>query len=372
MTSTLVYGPAYLDRVLRVDRPLLQGAPGATVDGSVKCLRTLLVEPSPDRLEITSSSASFVVDPLPRDWPGPRGSLVTEPFGERSAVASEHRVAGGAWLDDLGGMGAGYAAALGGTLVSALGSEDDPMSAAIADLLERERIVHRPITILDRAADWTLLVTSGPHGDKLAIGFRGCHEAVRALPELPRTDQPDLVVVAGLPNRLAAEALGRHAGSVRMLAPAMRNMTDSDPPLASLSGLFDLLCCNRREWETLADREAVAAQLSVLAITDGPQGSLVRYRGIEGHAEFTIPAFPRDTPPKDTNRAGEAYASALVTTLLVGGWRPPAAVPSDLARRAAAHASATAALVLDQEQFGFPSAAQVQAALRAERVGTPG
>jgi len=51
--------------------------------------------------------------------------------------------------------------------VSALGPVDDPTSRAVADLLAARGVVHRPIRVVDRAADWTLLVTSAEHGGKL-------------------------------------------------------------------------------------------------------------------------------------------------------------------------------------------------------------
>ncbi len=119
-------------------------------------------------------------------------------------------VRGLSWHDDLGGMGAGFAAALGGELVSALGSETDPVSvAAVSTRLGEYGIRHRPIRVPHQPADWTLLLTSGPFGDKLPVGFRGCHAAA-----IPSVGRPfvrrlacDVRVVAALPNPLAAEAL---------------------------------------------------------------------------------------------------------------------------------------------------------------------
>src|SRR5690606_33810533 len=133
---------------------------------------------------------------------------------------------------------------------------DDPMSARIAELLAREGIAHRPIRVPDRRADWTLLVTSAGHGDKIAIGFRGCHAALTTLGEIPDAPAFDLIAVAGLPNRLIAEALNRHPSAIRFVAPAMRNMIDRDPPLSHLAPRIDILSCNRREWDALDDRDA--------------------------------------------------------------------------------------------------------------------
>jgi ribokinase len=152
-------------------------------------------------------------------------------------------------------------------------------------------------------------------------------------------------------------------------------MTDRRPPLADFAAAVDLLSCNRREWEALADRDRqeVARRIRVLAVTDGPRGSLVRFRRPDGVAtEVRVAALPRSAPPRDTNRAGEAYAATLVTTLLDAGW-VPGPLDRDLARFAAERAAAAAALELDLADFGFPGAAAVDAALRAGEVpGDPG
>jgi ribokinase len=278
-------------------------------------------------------------------------------------------VVGLAWHDDLGGMGAGFAAALGGQLISALGAENDPTSRAVADLLRQAGVRHRPIRVADRPADWTLLVTSAEYGDKLPVGFRGCHEAVGSLP----TGGPcDLRVVASLPNRLAAEALEAPGARVRSFAPAWRNVTEGGYPIARFARAIDILCCNRREWEAIEGPEELARHVSLLAITDGARGCSVRFRGEAGNAEeIALPAFPRRHPPRDTNRAGEAFAATLITILLAGGWTPREPADAGLVHAAAIRASAAAALVLDRERFGFPDDAEIEAALRAGSVGEP-
>jgi ribokinase len=141
-------------------------------------------------------------------------------------------------------------------------------------------------------------------------------------------------------------------------------MTDRDLPVTKFADAIDILCCNRREWESLEGREEVAWQVSILAVTDGANGSVVRYMTPEGEpGRVVIPAFPRARPPQDTNRAGEAYASTLVSTLLEGGWTPGASEPA-LVGAAALRASVAAALVLDRRAFGFPNPAEVDAALQ--------
>jgi ribokinase len=175
--------------------------------------------------------------------------------------------------------------------------------------------------------------------------------------------------VAALPNPLAAAVLRQPGAAVRFFAPAMRNMRDRELPVGRFAEAIDVIACNHREWESLEDREAVAWQVSILAITDGPRGSSVRFTTPIGEPGMvTVPAFPRAASPGDTNRAGEAYAATLLATLLDGGWSPGVADES-LIRYGAERASAAAALVLDRLDFGFPPAAAVDAALRAGRIG---
>ena len=359
---TLVFGPAYLDRVLRVDRPLLDLRDGPPIDQSVDGHLEFgpgltLVDPGGATIEVT----------LPGDWPGPTGSIILSQRLSGGEGGWHRTVIGEAWRDDLGGMGAGFAAALGGELVSALGPDDDPTSRVVADLLAARGVTHRPIRVADREADWTLLVTSAGHGDKLPVGFRGCHSAIDSF--APFSERScDLRVVAALPNRLAEGVLRAPGAAVRFFAPAMRNVLDRDCPIGRFAGTIDVLSCNRREWESLPDREEVAWRVSILAITDGPLGSLVRFTTPSGEPGIVrVSAFARSCPPRDTNRAGEAYAATLLTTLLDAGWQGGPADES-LVRLAAERASVAAALVLDRLDFGFPEPARIDAALRLGRV----
>ena len=113
--SVVVFGPAYLDRVLRVDRPLIERDQGPPIDQSVEGQWKFapdgaieLVDPGGFALEIAP----------PRDWPGPLGRVPPDPSPPgRPARAPDGP--GDPWHDDLGGMGAGYAAALSGLLYSA-------------------------------------------------------------------------------------------------------------------------------------------------------------------------------------------------------------------------------------------------------------
>lgn len=360
--TTRVFGPAYLDRVLLVEGPLVEPEHGGPVDQSVDGAWKF----GPGLTLVDPAGGVFEIE-LPAGWPGPTGEVALSQAVRQVPAPWRRCLRGLAWHDDLGGMGAGFAAALGGELISALGDADDPASRAVADRLAAVGVVHRPIRVAGHAADWTLLITSAAFGDKLPIGFRGCHAAVATLG--PATAEPcDLRVVASLPNRLAAEALRAPGAAVRLFAPAMRNMTDRDCSLSSFAGAIDVLSCNRHEWESLADREEVAWQLSVLAVTDGPAGSVVRFTDPTGEpVSLRRPAFPRSRPPRDTNRAGEAYAAALVATLLDAGWSPGVVEPG-LVRRAADRARAAAALVLDRPDFGFPTDLEIDAVVAAGRV----
>lgn len=359
---TLVFGPAYLDRVLRVDRPLVDPRLGPPLDQSVDGS----LEPREGVTILDPSGYTMAID-SPEDWPGPWGVIKLSRSLLGGIRADRVEVKAISWQDDLGGMGAGYAAALGGELISALGPDGDPTSMAVAQGLRRAGIAHRAIRVDGRPADWTLLISSGEFGDKLPIGFRGCHASLRSLEPWIREDG-DLRVVAALPNVLAAQALRAPTKAVRLFAPAMRNMVDRDPPVSSFADAIDVLSCNRHEWESLEDREQVAWQVSILNVTDGAKGSRVRFTTPTGEpGRVDVPAFPRDRPPRDTNRAGEAFASTLVEALLDGGWSG-GVVDEDLVRHAAIRASAAAALVLDLTDFGFPDARAIDEALGQGRV----
>jgi ribokinase len=177
-------------------------------------------------------------------------------------------------------------------------------------------------------------------------------------------------VVASLPNRVSAELLAAAGAALRVFAPAMRNAVDREYPISRFSHAIDLITCNRAEWESIEDREEVAWSVSILIVTDGARGSRVRYTRPSGdHGTLTIPAFPRARAPKDTNRAGEAYGSAFVATLLAAGWEArTGAIDDALVRLAAERGSAAAALVLDWKGFGFPSDGEIDAAVAAGRV----
>jgi ribokinase len=362
-----VFGPTYLDRVLRVAGPLIGGGQGDSIDQSVE---GEWMFGDPDRINVIACDGSRLDMSLPTDWTGPRGTIqlrgpIRDGWTGRRAIRA---IRG---HDDLGGMGAGYAAALDGVLHSALGPETDPVSRAVAEWMAHYGIRHQAIRIPDRAADWTLLVTSGESGDKLAIGFRGCHASLDAGDLARRAEAScDLRVVAAWPNRLVDPILRAPGARTRFFAPSLRNMADRDNPLVHFADRIDLLSCNRVEWETLAERESVAEAVPIVVVTEGPHGCDVRFKDIRGQSRrFHVPAFPRARPPSDTNRAGEAFASTIVTTLVEQGWDGGSRfVDESLMRMATGRAAASAALELDRVEFGFPTVEEIDAALQTGRV----
>lgn len=362
-----VFGPAYLDRVLRVDGPLLDRDGGPPLDQSVEGRPRF---GDKGRVELIDPLGTTLSIAVPDDWPGPRGDVeLARPLA--SPAQGVRNLRAESWADDLGGMGAGFASALGGTLVGVLGGESDPMSRAVMALLSRHKITHSCLRVDDRPADWTLLISSGRHGDKLGVGFRGCHAALDPEALAPALAEPcDVRVVAGLPNRLSAVALEAPGAGLRLFAPAMRNMIDRAPPVSEMAGAVDVFTCNRQEWEALDDREEVAARVSILVVTDGASGFTVRYTDPQGDARtIRAPAFPRDRPPRDTNRAGEAFAAALVATLVRLDWDSASGVIDDDAMATAMRrASAASALVLDRLDFGFPTDAEIDEATALGRV----
>lgn len=349
--STHIYGPAYLDRVLRIDRPLLDLKTAAPLDRSVDGR----LEPG-EGLTIADAAGGRILVEAPANWPGPWGIVRLEDSLANAKGAWHRRVLGLDWHDDLGGMGAGYAAAFGGTLVSALGRSDDPHTQSIVSLIARAGIVHQPLHVHGARSDWTLLLTSAEYGDKLPIGFRGCHASLK---DLGVIEPCDLRVVASLPNRLCAEALSAPGARVRFFAPTMRNMLDTACPLRRFAHHIDILSCNQGEWSALRDRDLVEACISIVVVTGGASGSRVRFLSTGGRRDEVFePAFPRARPPQDTNRAGEAYSSTFVSTLLGHGWAGGAANP-EMIRACALRASAAAALILDRRRFGFPDPAEI-------------
>ena len=213
-----VFGPAYLDRVMRVDQPLHDPETEAPLDQSVDGVWRFT---GGSTLRLRDPSGFEIDAQPPANWPGPFGEIVlNRTLRTGKSVAGIMRVQGIGWNDDLGGMGAGFASVLKGTLVCALGAETDPTSQAVWSYLNQAGIDCQPIRVERQAADWTLLISSGTFGDKLPIGFRGCHAAID-LSRLEGLETPgcEVMVVASLPNAIS-EAL-REARGKKIKAAAL-------------------------------------------------------------------------------------------------------------------------------------------------------
>ena len=96
-----VFGPAYLDRVLRVDQPLIDPALGPPLDQSVDGTWKFGANRS---LELADPAGYAIEVELPVDWPGPTGSIrLARPI--RLASQAGARCRGLSWHDDLGRNG---------------------------------------------------------------------------------------------------------------------------------------------------------------------------------------------------------------------------------------------------------------------------
>lgn len=351
----LVFGPAYLDIVIRVAEPIADRSIDLGCDGH-------LVPDRIDRLEIVCPNGASVKIPGLRGTACPTGRLMAAndivPSGLRRTIAVVET------LEDLGGMGAGYAAALGARLFSALACPGDPLSARVRKALEHQGIEHIPVRFDEIArADTTIILTSGASGDKMPIGLRGCHASLAAEDVLGHDSAP-IVVVASLPNAVMDVVLREHHRSLRILAPSARNCRERDDALGRLAAVTDLLALNAGEWAELteADRRAFEESAAILSVTRGPEGAEILWRNERGERESHFePAFPRHRPPVDTNRAGEAFASHLILKLVEEGWsHVRQSVDAQTIRIAARHASAAAGLVIGMPRFGFPTCEEVE------------
>ena len=91
-------------------------------------------------------------------------------------------------------------------------------------------------------------ITSGEFGDKLPIGFRGCHAG--AGPGRVRLPAPRGHATCAswphCPTPWRRECSARRARACRFFAPAMRNVLDRDCPVSSFARSIDILSCNRQ------------------------------------------------------------------------------------------------------------------------------
>jgi sugar/nucleoside kinase (ribokinase family) len=360
----VVYGPAYLDRTWRVAGrlapPDMPPADHSVTARSVKPCResgtALLVE-----------SAGGDVLRVRGDANGAgRNVTVREArlFGPAlQPVESEVRLSGRS--DALGGMGYGYALALGGRLVTPLG--EGPGADRIHRLLKASGLAYNAIVVPRCRADTTDLVLGGPpdRPEKLAVGMRDASMQVTADMLAEAGADAALTVVCSLPSAVSRDLLKR-AGGCKVFAPSLRYVCETDFPEAL--GCADLVVMNEREWRTAREPIEALRPTALAAVTRGTDGASVLWHAGEESRELHLPALPRQDVA-DPNRAGEAFAAGLVGALAdLGAIGPEGRLSLDRPTIAEAAWQATLAawLELDLTEVAFPSRAEVRE-LREER-----
>ena len=133
-----MFGPAYLDRVLRVDRPLFEPSLGPPFDQSIDGDVEVHFDSQGSMSSIPRATRSRST--VPDDWPGPTGEVRLTSI-IRAGAAGRRSLRGLDWHDDLGGMGAGYAAALERDAWSApSGRKTTRRAMAISERLDRAAV----------------------------------------------------------------------------------------------------------------------------------------------------------------------------------------------------------------------------------------
>jgi sugar/nucleoside kinase (ribokinase family) len=342
----LIFGPAYLDVVLTLDRPLL--ADGPTLDQSLPAARLTprddgvveVTEPAGDRL-------TCLLPPGSAEWAA--AYELCEPVLARTrpgqVLVGEYPVVRA--VRQLGGMGAGYAKALGGLLRMPVG--DDAVGCEVLRLLAAHGIDAVPALLPGCASDTSLLLQTSS-GDKLAIGVRRAMTRWQAGEEDHALAKgAGALVFCGAPNALLAAVLEQSPDIPVMCAPALRNACDRSVPLAALAAKIDYLTLNVLEWVQLEDRERLRREVPVITVTEGARGSRV----LLGEREIHLPAAPVHGPV-DTNRAGETYGAVFFQILRRTCPDFPRGVTAEAAEQAAHCAAMQAAKQLALREFGFP------------------
>ncbi len=353
----LVFGPAYLDVVVETAQPLLPSEPALLLDQS---LAATGVTPRDDGLLVVLGPTGDVLRfSLPACHAAAAASYhLAEPVLARLRGAQAQPVRGdyavARFLTQLGGMGAGYAAAFAGVLCAPVGTEDtrpDATAWQVLDWLAQQQIRTAPAYLPDCASDRSLVLLSA-RGDKLAIGVRQAMVRWRAgKDERALAETADALVFCGAPNVLLAEICSRCPAAPVMCAPALRNVCDTAPSLAELAPYIHYMTMNALEWAQLAQREELRRQVPVISITDGPRGSRIYC----SEQEFAIPALPFHGAA-NTNRAGETYGSTFFKVLLATqpDFYRHRHVDAAVALRAGQIATAQATRQLAIAGFAFP------------------
>jgi sugar/nucleoside kinase (ribokinase family) len=280
---------------------------------------------------------------------------LAEPILARLLGAAAVRTVGGEFVvrryrTQVGGMGAGFALALGGLLRAPFGR--DAVAELVLGELATAGVRALPEYLSDCASDTSLVIIS-PRGDKLCVGVRQAMIRWRTTPrDRALVHSAASLIFCGAPQAMLAEVFAWRPDVPVMCAPAMRNVSDVDCPLAEFAAHIHYLALNALEWEHLPGKERLREEIPVISITDGPHGSRILLRG---GAEYAIPATPRPGP-LNTNRAGETYASTFFKVLLHDAptFFRTRRLAGDIAVRAGQIASRQAARQLDITGFAFP------------------
>jgi sugar/nucleoside kinase (ribokinase family) len=257
--------------------------------------------------------------------------------------------------DALGGMGPGYALALGGHLATPLGEGED--ADRIRRLLSAAKLSYNAIVAPGCRADTTDLLL-GDRGEKLAVGLRDASAHVRASALGCDRCTAAICVVCSLPAQVSSDLLER-LGGCRMLAPSLRYVRDAGFRRALARA--DIVAMNRREWQA-AGCPAEALHPGALAIvTAGARGADILWRTADGHERLEVPALRREHVA-DANRAGEAFAAGFVGALTARGAldaRGRLTLDRPALADAAWDASIAASLELEITETAFPDRADV-------------
>ncbi len=402
--AILVVGPAYLDHVFRVDRPLVPPGllpPGwrrrYVLDRSVGELgrdpepADILVVRSTAGDEIRISGSGHASLPFtgtvlvegpwvgagPRVGPeDPRMAAVVAEHTKGPAFVVRNSVALVEYRRLLGGMGAGFAAALKAKLIAPLGSPDgaaaDQVGESILGMLAEAGVSVMPQLLAGYASDTTLLLTSGRFGDKFPVGRRqvgrGFHVDESVASAL---GQAEIVVLAAVENDFARAVLDHLEDAFVVFAATFRHVMEKEPKLVSLAERIDYVCCNEQEWELLDGREELRRKVPLVTVTRGKRGAVAFFKDTAGEQHvMRFPAFGAGMPPVDTNRAGEAFAAAFLNCILaevgVPGLRRRGYDP-DLIAQAGKEAAVAAFLQVQTAAFRFAPRFEILRELRSAR-----
>jgi sugar/nucleoside kinase (ribokinase family) len=373
IVRVLVFGPAYLDHVVRVRGPLCgrdwpeAGAAPVPLDYSrTEAGRSVSNEPG-TFLRIESPGGD-VIRVTGGKEPGAVLRVAEDRICDEDAV---RRVTGCgrvppvlstvALADEwgqLGGMGTGFALALDGRLVAPVGASDDT-GERVGELLTENRVSHALVPVRGAQTDTTTLILSDA-GDKLPIGRRDAILKVGASELLAAASEAEVVIMtASLPSAVVAELASRTSGW-KLFAPSLRSIREGG--IEEIAAHVDAMSMNETEWAGIGDQREVLAHCSLVAVTHGGRGVSMHFRGAQGRTETArVPAAP---PPAivDINRAGEAFTAGLIGALLAeaglgamrcGHYR------EDVVREAAWEGAIAAALELVIEETRFPSREEV-------------